>query len=172
MLARELPKKRRPTEVSALIIGSGGAIGRHNSDLKVDIGLHCGCRRHPQIDHARAKMTPQQGRIFPRQATSTAIPPDWAELRLGASQPIPFRASTKPRHATKPSKSVTWESHPSWSTTMTASHYINETKSDMRGIKPGWYAIEDDGELSSGPFSSLAECVKRITQPTNATMAV
>ena len=54
---------------------------------------------------------------------------------------------------------------------MTASHYINETKSDMRGIKPGWYAIEDDGELSSGPFSSLEECVKRITQPTDGTMA-
>ena len=56
---------------------------------------------------------------------------------------------------------------------MTASHYINETQSDMRGIKPGWYAIEieDDGELSSGPFSSFEECVKRITQPTNATMA-
>jgi hypothetical protein len=54
---------------------------------------------------------------------------------------------------------------------MTASHYINETQSDMRGIKPGWYAIEDDGELSSGPFSSFEECVKRIAQPTNATMA-
>ena len=27
MLARELPKKRRPTEVSALITGSAGAIG-------------------------------------------------------------------------------------------------------------------------------------------------
>jgi hypothetical protein len=46
-------------------------------------------------------------------------------------------------------------------------YYIDETKSDMRGIKAGWYAIEDDGELSSGPFSSLEECVKRITQPTN-----
>ena len=44
---------------------------------------------------------------------------------------------------------------------MTASHYINETKSDIRGIKHGWYAIEDDGELSSGPFSSLEECVKK-----------
>jgi hypothetical protein len=28
---------------------------------------------------------------------------------------------------------------------MTAAHYIDENKSDMRGIKPGWYAIEDDG---------------------------
>jgi len=53
---------------------------------------------------------------------------------------------------------------------MTVSHYINENESDMRGIKPGWYAIENDGNLSSGPFSSLEECVKRITQPTNGTM--
>jgi hypothetical protein len=54
---------------------------------------------------------------------------------------------------------------------MTVPHYIGESKSDMRGIKPGWYAIEDDGNLSSGPFSSLEECVERITQPTNATNA-
>jgi hypothetical protein len=54
---------------------------------------------------------------------------------------------------------------------MTAPYYMSEAKSDMRGIKQGWYAIEDDGELSSGPFSSLEECVKRITRPTNATMA-
>jgi hypothetical protein len=52
---------------------------------------------------------------------------------------------------------------------VTAPHYISENKSDMRGIKPGWYAIEDDGNLSSGPFSSREECVNRITQPTNGT---
>jgi hypothetical protein len=57
-----------------------------------------------------------------------------------------------------------------WNAAMTAPHYISENKSDMRGIKPGWYAVEDDGNLSSGPFSSLEECVKRITQPTNGTM--
>jgi len=45
---------------------------------------------------------------------------------------------------------------------VTAPHYISENKSDMRGIKPGWYAIEDDGNLSSGPFSSREECVNRI----------
>jgi hypothetical protein len=50
---------------------------------------------------------------------------------------------------------------------MTAPYYINETKSDMRGIKAGWYVIEDNGTLYSGPFSSFEECVKRITQPTN-----
>lgn len=54
---------------------------------------------------------------------------------------------------------------------MTSPHYIGENKSDMRGIKPGWYAVEDDGNLSSGPFSSLEECVKKITQPTNGAAA-
>ena len=54
-----------------------------------------------------------------------------------------------------------------WSTTMTVAHYISEGKFEMRGIKSGWYAIEDDGNLASGPFSSFEECVKRITQPRN-----
>jgi hypothetical protein len=46
---------------------------------------------------------------------------------------------------------------------MTAPYYMSEIKSDMRGIKQGWYAIEDDGTLYSGPFSSFEECAKRIT---------
>ncbi len=54
---------------------------------------------------------------------------------------------------------------------MTSPYYIGENKSDMRGIKPGWYAAEDDGNLSSGPFSSLEECVKSITQPTTGPAA-
>jgi hypothetical protein len=33
------------------------------------------------------------------------------------------------------------------STTVTAPHYISEYKSDMRGIRPGWHAIEDDGNI-------------------------
>jgi hypothetical protein len=37
------------------------------------------------------------------------------------------------------------------------------------GIQCGWYAIEDDGDLFSGPFSK--KCVKRITLPTNETRA-
>jgi hypothetical protein len=57
------------------------------------------------------------------------------------------------------------------STTVIAPHYISENKSDMRGIKSGWYAIEDDGNLSSGPFSSREECANRIAQLTNRTIA-
>jgi hypothetical protein len=49
---------------------------------------------------------------------------------------------------------------------MTSPHYISEDKSGMRGIKHGRYAVEDDGNLSSGPFASREECVKTITQRT------
>jgi len=41
---------------------------------------------------------------------------------------------------------------------------------DMRGIKLGWYAMDDDGHLSSGPFDSHEECVRRINQPTNGSV--
>jgi len=62
-------------------------------------------------------------------------------------------------------------SNASPSARMTVPYYVGEAQSDMRGIKHGWYAIEDDGDLSSGPYSSLEECAKRITQPTNVTLA-
>jgi hypothetical protein len=52
---------------------------------------------------------------------------------------------------------------------MTVPYYISEDKSDMRGIKRGCYAMEEDGALSSGPFSSHGECLSRIIQPTNGT---
>jgi hypothetical protein len=42
--------------------------------------------------------------------------------------------------------------------------YVNESKSDMRCIKPGWYAMGEDGSLSSGPFPSHEECVRRISK--------
>jgi hypothetical protein len=54
---------------------------------------------------------------------------------------------------------------------MTAPYYISETTSDMRGIKHGWYVVEDDGTLDSGPFSSFEECAERIAEPTNGTPA-
>ena len=52
---------------------------------------------------------------------------------------------------------------------MTAPHYISENNSDMRGIKSGWYVVEDDGNLSSGPFFCLDECLKRIIERSNET---
>jgi hypothetical protein len=53
---------------------------------------------------------------------------------------------------------------------MTVPHYVNEHRSDIRGIKPGWYAMEDDGSLSSGPFSSRQECPHSDAQETNESM--
>ena len=52
------------------------------------------------------------------------------------------------------------------SAAMSSPHYISEDQSDMRGIN-GWYAIDDDGKLSSEPFSDHEECLRRVRQPTN-----
>ena len=53
---------------------------------------------------------------------------------------------------------------------MTVPHYISEDKSDMRGIKPGWYAMDDRGNLVCGPFSSRQKCVEGNIQPTGGSM--
>ena len=40
---------------------------------------------------------------------------------------------------------------------MTVPHYIGENESHMRGIHCGWYAIEDDGDLSCWTFLQSRE---------------
>jgi hypothetical protein len=45
---------------------------------------------------------------------------------------------------------------------MTIPHYVNEHQSDIRSIKVGWYAMDNKGKLSSGPFSSYEECLRSI----------
>jgi hypothetical protein len=108
-LGRELSANRGYTEVSVLLGGSAGAVGRHNKARKVRV----------------------------------AIGPGTVSTRLRAA-----RAS-------------------SGCTTMAVPHFINDDRSEMRGIKSGWYAVEDDGNLSSGPFSSREQCLLRVTQPTS-----
>jgi len=57
---------------------------------------------------------------------------------------------------------------------MIAPYYISENNSDIRGIKAGWYAIDNDGKLVSGPFSSREKCVEgkhSFNEPTNAVSA-
>ena len=43
----------------------------------------------------------------------------------------------------------------------TVPHFINEDKSDMRGIKSGWYAMDNAGNLVVGPFVTYEKCVER-----------
>ncbi len=47
---------------------------------------------------------------------------------------------------------------------MTVPHYINEHQSDIRAIKPGWYGVESNGKLSSGPYPNQGKCLAEITQ--------
>ncbi len=47
---------------------------------------------------------------------------------------------------------------------MTDPYYINELHSDLRGVKEGWYAIDERGRLLFGPFSNQEICLTRISQ--------
>jgi hypothetical protein len=47
---------------------------------------------------------------------------------------------------------------------MTVPYYVNEHQSDIRAIKSGWYGLERNGKISSGPFSNQDECLTGITQ--------
>jgi ribosomal protein S27E len=47
---------------------------------------------------------------------------------------------------------------------MTTPYYVNEHQCDMRAIKPGWYGMESNGKLSSGPFSNRGICLTGIVQ--------
>ena len=44
-------------------------------------------------------------------------------------------------------------------------HYINENKSDVRGVKQGWYAMDDNGNLVYGPFLSSEACLSENPRP-------
>ena len=49
-------------------------------------------------------------------------------------------------------------------------HRINEAQSDMRGVKEGWYVMDDEGKLTFGPFSTRDDCLnclRPIIRPTN-----
>jgi hypothetical protein len=46
-------------------------------------------------------------------------------------------------------------------------HYINELHSDLRGVKEGWYAIDERGTLLLGPFSNRETCLTKISQAMN-----
>lgn len=43
-------------------------------------------------------------------------------------------------------------------------HYVDAQQSAMRGLNVGWYAIDQDGEIVSGPYGGRKECIVGITQ--------
>jgi hypothetical protein len=47
---------------------------------------------------------------------------------------------------------------------MTIPHYVNERQTDIRAIKPGWYGMESNGKLSSGPFPNQERCLTGVTR--------
>ncbi len=47
-------------------------------------------------------------------------------------------------------------------------YYVNDVQSDIRGIKFGWYTMDERGRLGSGPFSTASECHGTGSQAKNA----
>ena len=51
-------------------------------------------------------------------------------------------------------------------------YYVNEQQSDIRGVKRGWYAMDEHGKLGSGPFSNPSECLGSSPQPRDASIPI
>ena len=129
MLARELPKKRRPTEVSALIIGSAGAIGWHNSSLKVHLKFHCWVPSAPANGpRAQSVVACVSKRFSQRESTyeygKSDYPPQGQglqcmadELQWTRAEPRNLPASRTERCSATPMTRMTWSSSrmsPTW----------------------------------------------------------
>jgi hypothetical protein len=48
--------------------------------------------------------------------------------------------------------------------------YVSKDESDRRGVKSGWYTVEERGALLSGPFASLQACEDEIGRRTRASL--
>lgn len=48
--------------------------------------------------------------------------------------------------------------------------YVDEGQSRMRGLKVGWYAVDNEGDIASGPHQSRDECVDRIERTPDASI--
>jgi hypothetical protein len=42
--------------------------------------------------------------------------------------------------------------------------YVDEIQSRMRGLKVAWYAVDNEGTITAGPYPNRDECIARISQ--------
>jgi len=42
--------------------------------------------------------------------------------------------------------------------------HVDERQSRMRGLKIGWYGVDNEGAITAGPYPSRDECLARISQ--------
>ena len=47
-------------------------------------------------------------------------------------------------------------------------HHVDEGRSRTRGLKVGWYAIDNEGDIASGPYQTRDECAERIERTSDA----
>ena len=51
-------------------------------------------------------------------------------------------------------------------------HFVDAQQSAMRGLRIGWYAMDQDGEIASGPYRGRSECVMGIAESPDAAPAL
>ncbi|MGA7489225.1 MAG: hypothetical protein WBW74_20055 [Xanthobacteraceae bacterium] len=49
--------------------------------------------------------------------------------------------------------------------------FVGERQSSLRGLKVGWYAIDNDGAVAAGPYPSRDACDERIGQAPDASIS-
>ena len=56
-----------------------------------------------------------------------------------------------------------------WNTLMNdhTVQYFTDLQSIRRGVKEGWYAVDKDGNLTLGPFSTRDSCIRSVPQSTS-----
>jgi hypothetical protein len=42
--------------------------------------------------------------------------------------------------------------------------YVDVTQSRMRGLKVAWYAVDNEGTITAGPYPNRDECIAHISQ--------
>ena len=48
---------------------------------------------------------------------------------------------------------------------------VGERQSTMRGLRIGWYAIDNEGAIAAGPYPSRDACIERIGRAPDASTA-
>jgi hypothetical protein len=79
-----------------------------------------------------------------------------------------------PKHSAKCSRPIYDRLDETLGITVTSlfPHFVDAQQSAMRGLHIGWYAIDQDGEIASGPYRGRNECVISIGQSPNGAPAL
>ena len=107
--------------------------------------------------HYSSENRPTKKPIRPRQWLARGR---WSSLCLMPSKPSRYAG----KHCRSRLYVPEFDEPPGTNVTSLFPHFIDARQSAMRGLDIGWYAMDEDGEIASGPFRGRNECAISITQ--------